>query len=242
MIEKLELNIVDICNRSCSFCPRGNGYANTKAALTYEDSFILKDRLKDYKNMITISGFGEPLLHKNFEKVISNVLPKTASRVTLITNGDYLTPEKYEKIKITGITHIKVSLYDSDTSNYFKSFIHDLDLSFNHYYELGPTNSVNRNEIFHKSGELYDGFCFIPFYKLFVNYDLKTYLCSNDWTKSATTGNLKHQNLDQVWYSDNFKKYRNLLKKGKRKIFPCSNCSVCGTIEGEDYFNRFIGE
>tara|TARA_S200002703_G_C3778258_1_gene239683 strand:+ start:212 stop:937 length:726 start_codon:yes stop_codon:yes gene_type:complete len=238
MIKRIELNIVDVCNRSCTFCPRGNGYPNTSNHLTYENSFYLKKRLKQYRDVITISGFGEPLLHKDFERVVSNVLPKNASEIILITNGDYLDDKKYEKIKNTGITHIRVSLYDEDNSDYFKSFIKDTKLSFNHYYN-GPAHEVNRNEIYDKSGKQTKGKCYLPFYKLFVDYDLKTYLCSNDWSKSVNTGDLKNEPLEDIWYSNKYNKYRDLLEQGKRKLFPCSNCDICGTLEGESFFNDF---
>lgn len=234
MIEKIELNIVDICNRSCSFCPRGIDYPNTSNRLTIKDSLILKQRLKDYKNTITVSGFGEPLLHKEFVDVLSNVLPMSAKRI-LITNGDYLTPEKYNEIKHL-FTHIKISLYDEDTSEHFKSFIDNV--SFNHYYK-GPSNEVNRNDIYTNDGNGIQGVCHIPFYKLFVDYDIKTYLCSNDWSKSVQTGDLRKDNLDTIWNSKEYYKYRKDLYNGNRIMFPCSNCDVCGTIEGKESFESF---
>jgi len=237
VIERIELNIIDVCNRSCSFCPRGNGYKNTSKRLTIEDSKILGKRLEGYNNIVSVSGLGEPLLHKEFVQVLDNAIPTSASKVVLITNGDYLTPEKYNEIKHI-FTDIKVSLYDEDNSEYFKSFITETNLEFNHYYN-GPTNTVNRVEIFKNVGKTTGSECYIPFYKLFIDFDLKTYLCSNDWSKRAPTGDLKVQSLDEAWNSEEFNKYRKDLKKGIRKMFPCNNCSVCGILEGKEHFNNF---
>jgi radical SAM protein with 4Fe4S-binding SPASM domain len=234
----IEINLVDVCNRSCSFCPRGASKPNTKKRLSIEDSKILGERLKVYKNDITICGMGEPLLHKHFKEVLSNALPKDSNNI-LITNGDYLTPEKSKDIKELKINNIRISLYDEDNSDYFNSFLSDFSVQYKHYYNKEPL--VNRVEIYESPlDKNISRPCYLPFYKMFINYDLKVYLCANDWSHSACMGDLRTQSLEEVWLSEEFYNYRKELAEGQRSKFPCSSCTVDGTLHGKQYVKDLI--
>ena len=64
----IELSIIDVCNRSCSFCPK----ADPKVAPnTYQKmSMLLIEKLTNdlkkinYQGSVTLCGYGEPMLHK----------------------------------------------------------------------------------------------------------------------------------------------------------------------------------
>lgn len=235
---RIEINLVDVCNRSCSFCPRGADMPNTKRKLSLDDSIILGKRLMEYEGMITLCGMGEPLLHKNFKEVVSNLLPKNADTY-LITNGDYLNQSKADELKELNISKIKISLYDSDTTDYFNSFLSDFSVTYRHYYNT-LENEVNRIEIFNSPDDKnISRPCYLPFYKMFINYDLKVYICANDWTHSACMGDLRTQTLEEVWLSDEYTKYRSDLVNSKRDKFPCSSCTINGTLYGKEHVNDF---
>ena len=65
----IELSLIDVCNRSCSFCPKSdpsvapNTYQKMSRTLIDKLSSELK-KIK-YRGAIALCGYGEPLLHKD---------------------------------------------------------------------------------------------------------------------------------------------------------------------------------
>jgi len=96
----IELSLIDVCNRSCSFCPKSDPKI---APDTYQKmSLPLIDKLCkelaeiNYKGSVVLCGYGEPMLHKDIN-IISKKLSKVAF-VEIVTNGDTLNSKKI-KIK-----------------------------------------------------------------------------------------------------------------------------------------------
>ena len=69
-IWQIDVNITDLCNKTCSFCPRHDPevYPNRNLNTTIEDSTTIAKRLAefDYVGRISFSGFGENFLNKEF--------------------------------------------------------------------------------------------------------------------------------------------------------------------------------
>ena len=92
----IELSLIDVCNRSCSFCPKSDPKV---APDTYQKmSLSLIDKLCNeldeinYKGSVVLCGYGEPMLHKDIN-LISKKLSKVAF-VEIVTNGDTLNSKK----------------------------------------------------------------------------------------------------------------------------------------------------
>ena len=69
----IELSLIDVCNRSCSFCPKSDPKV---APNTYQKmNMVLIDKLaKDLKRMkfkgsVVLCGYGEPMLHKDIFQI-----------------------------------------------------------------------------------------------------------------------------------------------------------------------------
>ena len=95
----VELSIIDVCNRSCSFCPKVDPKIapNTYQKMTMDLVNKLTQDLKkiNYQGSVTLCGYGEPMLHKGvFE--ISKKLAE-ASFVEVVTNGDVLTNKSLQE-------------------------------------------------------------------------------------------------------------------------------------------------
>jgi len=75
-LSSIEINPIDICNRSCSFCPRGQGFVNTKSQISLETIEAINKSLQEleYKGTITLAGFGEPLLHKKLKNYVQSLV------------------------------------------------------------------------------------------------------------------------------------------------------------------------
>jgi uncharacterized Fe-S cluster-containing radical SAM superfamily enzyme len=89
----VEINPTELCNRTCSFCPRHDPevYPNRKLHMTVETASLLSDQLHldGFNGEIHVTGYGEPLLNPDILELI-----KTFSHrfhVEMITNGDRLS-------------------------------------------------------------------------------------------------------------------------------------------------------
>jgi radical SAM protein with 4Fe4S-binding SPASM domain len=243
LLQEVEIDPIDICNRSCVFCPRSQNYPNTKRRLDSATSLKINESLLeiDYKNAVSFCGFGEPLLHKELEthiKLVTQGLSLT--QLFIVTNGDYLTSERLKSLEDVGITQVKVSLYDSDTSEQFLSKNStSIKLTFRHYYQR-PDFEVMRNEIYHKKHSLnISRPCYLPFTSTLIDFDGNILLCANDWTKHNCFGNVHSTTLAQAWSSSALNGYRDMLAQGRRQSFPCSACDVNGCLSGQAQFDTY---
>ena len=113
----VEFNITELCNRKCVFCPRVNPevYPNRNLNMSIDVVRKVANDLKEAESAarLSFSGFGEALLHKEFEDIlrtISQILPSNSLEAN--TNGDRLTTEKINSLFDAGLTSLYVNLYD----------------------------------------------------------------------------------------------------------------------------------
>ena len=77
--------------------------------------------------------------------------------------------------------------------------------------------------------------CYYPFYSVMLDWNGDVMLCVQDWNKKIKMGNITFSSLLDIWQSSGYKKYRNVLKKGKRVLSPCSGCNTNGTLHGKEH-------
>ena len=249
-LKTVEINPVDICNRSCSFCPRSDVelYPNTKEKMSLElVSKIAKDlKSMNYSNRISFVGFGEPLLYKslvNAVAIIAQELPD-CRWIEINTNADFLTKELAEELCLAGCTNITVSMYDLDISQILTDKLAsiDIELTFKHCYkENFEIALVNRADIISQKGTGYQGQCFLPFYKMFIDWNGDVLVCCNDWGRKGIIGNLGTNSIEEIWLSEKMNSYRRTLRDGERNHQnPCKYCNIQGTKYGHDSFSFFV--
>ena len=110
----IELSLIDVCNRSCTFCPKSDPHV---APNTYQKmSRLLINKLASdlkkikYNGAIALCGYGEPLLHKDI-LFITKKLSEVAS-VEIVTNGDVLTSKMLRSLYLAKASRILISMYD----------------------------------------------------------------------------------------------------------------------------------
>ena len=117
--KSIELEITNVCNAVCNICPREEQH-RVKGFMTKDTLEMILKRAKVYGvNSISIGGFGEPLLHKefcSFLKTIRKELPEC--KVSITTNGVFLTPEKLHEMIEIGIPEISLSFHSPDKEEY----------------------------------------------------------------------------------------------------------------------------
>ena len=263
----VEISINGACNRRCFFCPRVDkeGYPNILDSLnmTLFDELVNDLVSINFKGGIAFSGFCEPLLTKNLNEYIFKIkenLNKTT--IEIVSNGDPLLAKngknRLMSLYKAGLDTIKISLYDGPHQiEMFDNIKKDLNLSDDQYITrkryLGPdesfgitisnrAGSVNiKNDKFELKSlkEPLKQPCYYPFYKVLIDHNGDVLMCSNDWKKEKSMGNLSKGSLLTIWSNKKFTKLRKKLMNSDRNHKPCNVCDVNGLLNGKKSFNRW---
>tara|TARA_B100001063_G_C16704510_1_gene524436 strand:- start:310 stop:1230 length:921 start_codon:yes stop_codon:yes gene_type:complete len=261
----IEFSINGTCNRRCFFCPRVDPekYPNIATSLDIKvfEKMVLELKKVNFNGRISFSGFGEPLLTKNLYQYVE-IVKKNLNDVYIevTTNGDVLLskngPDRLKKLFSSGLTNIKVSLYDGPeqiepTENVKKKLnLSDEQFIIRKRY-LGPEESYGltisnragsvelKNEAFEIKAlsEPLKQPCYFPFYKMMIDYNGDVLICSNDWKKEAPVGNIKTESILDIWVSEKFVNIRKKLSQANRNYKPCKTCDVNGTLNAKKAFD-----
>ena len=248
-LQRVEINPTELCNRTCVFCPRSRPdmYKNQKLHMSIDTCELIGQQLQNinYSGTIGFVGFGEPMLHPNLITCIETVRKYTNVPIEVNTNGDFLTKQTAKDLINSGCTNITVSMYDSDQSEHFQSICGDLDvtLTLRHHYNATAEynlNIVNRIAIVDKNAqvETITRPCYMPFYKMFIDWNGDYLLCDQDWPRASAGQYNIHQITIKDFWLDKINSYRRPLIDGDRSVnAPCNKCDINGTVRGVDSFN-----
>ena len=246
----VELSLIDVCNRSCSFCPKSDPKV---APDTYQImSRKLIDKIHDdlkainYKGAIALAGYGEPLLHKDIKYIVDK-LSKVAS-VEVITNGDVLTSKMLQDLYLSKVSKVLVSMYDGpEQIKKFQNMAkqanvpedlmilrdrwHNADSEFG----LKLTNRAGTIQTGNQKSTKTYSTCFYPTYQFLIDWNGDIFLCPQDWQRRVTMGNMMQESLFNIWTGKIMTKFRKNLLNGKRSESPCNACNAEGTLLGSQH-------
>ncbi len=94
MFKKIYIEITNICNLKCKFCPDTN---RKKEYMSVKDFEQIIKKVHRYTNLICLHVKGEPLLHPKLNEIL-NVLEKYHLKANITTNGTLIT-QNLETIK-----------------------------------------------------------------------------------------------------------------------------------------------
>jgi radical SAM protein with 4Fe4S-binding SPASM domain len=243
----IELSLIDVCNRSCSFCPKSD---DKVAPDTYQKmSKKLIDKLHDdlkkinYQGVITLCGYGEPLLHKEIEYICKKL--SKVSTVEIVTNGDPLNYKILKKLYNANLSRLLISMYDGPEqitkfknmikkSNVPEDFVILRDRWYTETENFGVklTNRAGTISTGNQIGNDVHTVCYYPSYQFLIDWNGDIFLCPQDWQRRQAMGNMMQESLFEIWMSKIMKKYRVDLLNGKRVNNPCKSCNATGTLLG----------
>ena len=258
-LRSISINPTEMCNRKCHFCPRTDPkiYRNQRVHISKETIQALSKELQNinYTGRVLWSGFGEPMMNPellNLVRLLKNENPKVFQEIN--TNGDYLKGDKKEidKLYDAGMDYIIISLYDGpEQLEQYKKLFETYDKSKYalrvSYYEISDfenfTNRAGAVKINNENIPKYrNNKCFIPFYKLQIDWNGDILVCCEDWfrlSKKLNTLNIKTHTLKEIWESDFLNNYRKKLSKGDRSNPVCNKCNMHGEKVGGNYVKYF---
>ena len=250
----IELSIIDVCNRSCSFCPKSDPKIAPDTHQRMQMGLIdkLTEELKEikYKGSVTLCGYGEPMLHKDINLICKKL--SEAAFVEVVTNGDPLNPKKINELYVNNVNKLLISMYDGKHQILkFKKMIHDSGVPEDFVilrdrwydakkdYGLKLTNRTGTIDIGkqEKIGKYKK--CFYPSYQFLVDWNGDIFLCPQDWQRRMAMGNMMQENFFNIWTGKIMTKYRKNLLNGKRTDNPCTSCNAEGTILGKNHAKKW---
>lgn len=121
---KMYLEISNICNLSCRFCP---GTKRAKKAMAEKELAVLLPKIRPYTDYLYFHLMGEPLLHKNLERFLA-LAGSHGFKVILTTNGTLLKKQQDILLASPALHKINVSLHAfeaNDLSVPFAEYLSD---------------------------------------------------------------------------------------------------------------------
>lgn len=252
----IELSLIDVCNRSCSFCPKSDDKIapNTyqKMTMLLIEKLVTDLKKINFEGAFCLCGYGEPMLHKNLIE-ITNKLGELGG-VEIITNGDLVNEKTLMKIYQSRATRLLISLYDGPEQILkFKKMITDLKIpddfvilrdrwySDKMDYGVKLTNRVGTISLGNQpdTKDYINKKCFYTAYQMLIDWNGDVFLCPQDWQRRQTMGNIMQQEIFEIWKGPILSKYRKRLLKGDRNLTPCNQCNSDGMVYGENHYKAW---
>lgn len=252
---QIELNTTELCNRTCSFCPRAFDYPNLNLHMSTKTVLAIIQQTKKYTNHFSLAGRGEPLLCKNIYSII-DILIYNNCFVTVVTNGDFLDKhfDSLNKIMNFSVPYSKdvphnlyknykmvVNCYDGQKDDWKKKYGDfpsinwtDARKDTNENFDKMINDSVLTNRggyLPWKQNKREDALqkpCYQLWWKTFINYNGDVNLCCHDWTHIKNFGNIHETKFEDIWEKGLLDEYRTKLTKwGGRDLFDeCRQCDA----------------
>jgi cyclic pyranopterin phosphate synthase len=225
-IKFVEIEVNSKCNRQCSYCPVSI-LPPPPVVPEYMEEKIFKsviDALTQirYFGIISYHLYSEPLLRNDLEYLIAQVKNKIPNAFQVIySNGDNLTDKRYNSLINAGIDLFIVTRHSQtpiiERPKQIIKFPNELIIN-------------NRGGILSKLDKPLTLPCYSPSERLIVTITGDILLCCNDAGRTNVMGNLGEKSLEEIWFNNEFKKKRELLRKGNRAD-AAKICEYCDDIE-----------
>jgi radical SAM protein with 4Fe4S-binding SPASM domain len=237
LFSHIEIETVNKCNGSCSFCPVNRESDTRKLAMMSVETFekIIRDlKMIGYKDKVYLSSNNEPFIDPKLP-ARARYAREALQDCTIImyTNGSLLTRELLEAV-----------------TPYIDRLIVD---NYNDNLQLNPS-SVMINELCKENDELDNKIritirkqheilmnragqapnrrgqknrnkntCPLPFFQMVIRPTGEVSLCCNDALGKMTLGNVNDSSLKEIWFSQEYWNIRDSLRRGRQK----SNIPLC---------------
>lgn len=142
MFNRIYIEITNICNLKCDFCPITN---RKKKSMTKEEFEIIIKKIKDYTNHIYLHVKGEPLMHNDLDSLLK-IANKYNMNVNITTNARLLK-DKLDIINKNKVRQLNISLHSFNSLKEIEELLNTLDKIKDTYISLRLWNNKDNSEI-----------------------------------------------------------------------------------------------
>lgn len=225
------------CNYACPFCPQATERRPSRYITRHGFQMVVNQLVSmGFNKTINLAVNTEPFMHPlvvDFCSIISQQLPE--AQALIVTNGSLIKDSQLDAMNALKNPPV---LYINDYTPNQAITRRMEEWSQNHpghrlYYEL-------RSRSFHEKMTSRAGLvknapnhwrlfaeiiCLWPFYCMFIDADLKVFLCCADYQHAVKLGDLTQQDVMTVWRSERYRSLRNKMIQTQRMGLPlCSHC------------------
>ncbi len=106
-LTQVQLEVINKCNYTCPLCKTMEKDWVPRTRIELDQVKAIIDPVASQIEDIALFGTrGEPLLHKELEKIVKYLKRVTTAKVTISTNGSLLTPKRGEKLLDAGLDQV----------------------------------------------------------------------------------------------------------------------------------------
>lgn len=237
LFQKISIECNSFCNRSCSFCTRTTEIRvkeKMSTDLVYKVLYELAEA--DFKGLISFHFYNEVFTDKRIFSFYEKC-KDLGLRNYIFTNGDFLTKDIVVRLSNYNIDEFVFSIYDWKTDSEFVEkcnfILSELKLdqySWDLKFVKGGADFGNRAGYVNHKEEQFE----LPIHaacskidtKIDVRFDGTVVMCCLDYFGLHKIGDIRNENIIDIWYSEIRQNQIMQLRKGLRKNFKlCSGCS-----------------
>ena len=239
LFNKLEIETINQCNNTCSFCPVNKEkdirkHENMSMELFH--SIILQLASLNYTGSINLFSNNEPLLDPFLlERLVYARKQLPHAYIFIYTNGLLLTSEKLLQI-LPYVNFIHINNYNNTPE--LLSIHRKLQKTLIEYQI--PADKVElhlRNKLeclSTRAGQAPNRVdcacltspCVLPFSQMVIRPSGQVSYCCNDAYGIYTMGDASSESLLEIWYGTPFEKSRKYMLEGRSATKPCASCDM----------------
>jgi radical SAM protein with 4Fe4S-binding SPASM domain len=223
MFWAVEIQTSTKCNRRCWYCPSSFHADNQLLSIKTYKKII--DDLKSLRfiGRVSPSLYGEPLLDKrlpDFIKYTRKSLPGTY--ICIITNGDYLDRNMFNRLRKTGADDFVVTLHDNHMHKELKAIAKSRHVHIQKRSEIQLCTRGGLIDLpnLHKYPN-----CHYPSNAIRINHNGDVILCNNDFYGKYVFGNVNSAHIKDIWISNRYRQARSDLHRGIFNFEICKKCA-----------------
>ncbi len=236
IVNKVSVETFNMCNRSCSFCPRST-HEDTGEHMSIENFSNLLSQLKylEYEGDFSPALTNEPLCDDRIVELVElarGYLPESLIRFD--TNGDLLTERLFFKLVHAGLGKLVINLYDENKElrRFIAEHDHMRDMIYVVIRTIDDVPLYNRAGIVDVDSDINAPFCHKIFHKIALNWKGDMLLCCADYNHEVIIGNVFETGIAELWNSHIYNTYResHSLYLGHLRTL----CNRCNRLEANN--------
>lgn len=237
-LRAVEINLSNVCNRACRFCPHSKGWTTDKPDyMSIDTAKEIARQLKEFNftGYVCVAGWGEPSLNSLFKDILKCF---EGLHVEIATNGMLLTHDDWQEI--ADVCEVNVSVHDWNQLKYYKNKFKDTKAALKNHDEINPEmNLYNRAGYMYKPKETTNNQCNLIYYQITIDTDGTYTMCAADWArKSQTEMNIFNTPIKEYFINKMYEK-KKLMLEGRQSIDMCRYCDINGLMIGDKFKEYF---
>lgn len=239
IFDVIYLETITACNRRCAYCPNAtseNGRLENAKRMPADLYKAIIDELAaaGWKGDLQPHFYGEPLLDERLAEWVAYAKRKLpAARVSLFSNGDYLTVATYDALVKAGVTRFIITQHSAaPQQNVEDVLVHargnaGVEFAYKRLDVIWNRGGAVKVDHSHRRPSR----CLWAPPTVGVDCEGNVLMCCHDYYRSHPMGSVRSESLLGVWNKPAYRRLRQQLRKGEYTLEICRKCTVAEVPE-----------